>query len=136
MGARIDEGLPHRPRGHAGRRRLWPNVRLVRLAAIGLHQICAGDPRFEVFTPLFDKVTLTLDPKYTKGGTFTITTKNNSPENIYIQSATLNGKPFNRCWLNYAEITAGGQLDLVLGPQPNKSWGLAPGTPGPGNGPM
>ncbi len=94
------------------------------LAAIGLHQICAGDPRFEIFTPIFDKVTLPLDPKYTNGGTFTITTKNNSPQNIYIQSATFNGKPFNRCWLNFAEISAGGNLDLVLGPQPNKSWGV------------
>lgn len=94
------------------------------LAAIGLHQCCPGDPRFEVFTPMFDKVTLTLDPTYAKGGTFTITARNNSPENIYIQSATFNGRPFNRCWLNYAEIAGGGTLDLVLGPQPNKSWGI------------
>ncbi len=93
-------------------------------AAIGLHQACPGDPRFEIFTPLFDKVTIQLDPKFTKGGTFTITAKNNSPENVYIQWARLNGQPMNRCWLNYSEITAGGTLDLVLGPNPNKSWGI------------
>ncbi|HEY0257366.1 MAG TPA: glycoside hydrolase domain-containing protein, partial [Candidatus Methylacidiphilales bacterium] len=63
--------------------------------------------------------------KYTKGGTFTITARNNSPANVYIQSATLNGKPLNRCWINYREITAGGTLDLMLGPEPNKEWGLA-----------
>jgi predicted alpha-1,2-mannosidase len=96
------------------------------LAAIGLAQICPGDPRFEVFTPLFDKITINLDPKYAKGKTFTITTENNSPANPYIQSATLNGKPLNRCWLNYSEITAGGSMNLVLGAQPNKSWGLGP----------
>ncbi len=101
------------------------------LAAIGLHQLCEGDPRFEVFTPMFDKVTLTLDPKYAKGGTFTITTKNQSPENIYIQSARLNGKPFNRCWLNYTEIAAGGTLNLVLGPRPNKAWGVEAGPTSP-----
>lgn len=94
------------------------------LAAAGLAQSCPGDPRFEIFTPLFDKVTLRLDPKYTKGGTFTITAKNNSPKNVYIQSATLNGKPLNRCWLDYKEITAGGTLELVLGPDPCKTWGL------------
>ena len=93
------------------------------LCAIGLHQSRPGDPRFEIFSPLFDKVTLKLDPKYTRGGTFVITVRNNSPENIYIQSATLNGRPLNRCWLDYSEIAAGGTLDLVLGPQPNKSWG-------------
>ena len=65
-----------------------------------------------------------LDPKYTRGGTFTIIAKNNAPENVYIQSATLNGQPLNRCWLDYKEITAGGTLELQLGPVPNKDWGI------------
>ncbi len=94
------------------------------LAASGITQSCPGNPRFEIVNPLFDKVTLKLDPKYTKGGSFVITAKNNAPENIYIQSATLNGKPFNRCWLNYSEISAGGTLNLVLGRRPNKTWGV------------
>ena len=96
------------------------------LAASGLAQACPGDTRFEIFTPLFDQVTMKLDPKYTSGGTFTITAKNNSLENIYIQSASLNGQPLNRCWLDYKEIVAGRKLELVLGPQPNKQWGTAP----------
>jgi len=96
------------------------------LAAAGLSQACPGDTRFEIFTPLFDKITLRLDPKYTKGGTFIITAKNNSPENIYIQSATLNGHPLNRCWIDYHEITAGGNLELILGPNPNTNWGIGP----------
>jgi|GEM_PF-2647580 len=41
----------------------------------------------------------------------------------YVQSATLNGKPLNRCWITYQEITAGGTLDFVLGASPNKAWG-------------
>ena len=94
------------------------------LAACGLHQACPGDPRFELFTPLFNKVTVKLDPKYAQGSSFVITAKNNSAENIYIQSALLNGRPLDRCWLSYAEIAAGGTVELVLGPQPNKAWGL------------
>jgi predicted alpha-1,2-mannosidase len=96
------------------------------LAASGLHQACPGDTRFEIFTPLFDQVSMKLDPKYTRGGTFTITAKNNSPANVYIQSATLNDRPLNRCWLDYQEIIAGGRLELILGPTPNKNWGIAP----------
>jgi predicted alpha-1,2-mannosidase len=96
------------------------------LAASGLHQACPGDTRFEIFTPLFDQVTMKLDPKYTRGGNFTITAKNNSPANVYIQLARLNGQPLNRCWLDYREIIAGGRLELILGPAPNKNWGVAP----------
>ena len=70
-------------------------------------------------------MTFKLDPKYTKGGTFTITTQNNSPANVYIQSATLNGQPLNRCWITWQEIIAGGTLNLVLGSTPNQQWGLA-----------
>ena len=95
------------------------------LAASGLHQSCPGDTRFEIFTPLFDQVTLKLDSKYTRGGTFTIATKNNSAEAVYIQAATLNGQPLNRCWLDYQEVVAGGRLELTLGSAPNKNWGLA-----------
>ena len=36
----------------------------------------------------------------------------------------LNGKPLNRCWLQWSEIAAGGTLDFVLGPNPNLAWGL------------
>ena len=95
------------------------------LAASGLHQACPGDPRFEIFTPLFDRITLRFDAKYAKGASFSITSKNNSPQNVYIQSAMLNGQPFDRCWLTFAEITAGGNLELVLGPVPNRRWGIA-----------
>ena len=94
------------------------------LAASGLTQVCPGDPRFEIFPPLFDRVTLRMDPHYATGKSLVITAKNNAPENIYIQSATFNGQAFDRCWLDYAEIAAGGTLELVLGPAPNTSWGV------------
>jgi len=94
------------------------------LAASGFHPACPGQTRYELFSPLFDKVIHSLDTKYAPGKTFAIVTKNNSPENIYIQSASLNGKPLKRCWLDHAEIAAGGTLEYVLGPAPNLQWGL------------
>ena len=95
------------------------------LASIGLQQACPGDTRYEIFTPLFDRTVINLDSKYAHGGKFTVAARNNSPENVYIQSASLNGKSLNRCWLDYQEILAGGTLDLVLGPQPNRQWGVS-----------
>lgn len=94
------------------------------LSASGLHQACPGNTRYEIFTPLFDKVAIRIDPMYGKDKTFTITSTGNGPGERYIQSAKLNGKPFNRCWLDHKEIVAGGTLELELGTEPNKSWGL------------
>jgi putative alpha-1,2-mannosidase len=94
------------------------------LAATGLHQLCPGDPRFEITSPVFDEITIQLDPEYTSGKTFAVVARNNKSENIYIQQARLNGQSLNRCYLNYREIAAGGALELEMGPEPNKNWGL------------
>jgi len=90
------------------------------LSTAGLHPYCPGDTRTEITSPLFDKVTIALPAS---GETFTIVAENNSEENVYIQSATLNGKPLTRCWLDFNEIVAGGELRLVMGNKPNKKWG-------------
>jgi putative alpha-1,2-mannosidase len=50
---------------------------------------------------------------------------NNSAKNIYIQSAQLNGKPYNKCYIDYKDIAAGGTLKLEMGASPSKTWGLA-----------
>ena len=43
---------------------------------------------------------------------------------MYIQSATLNGFPLDRYWFDHADLVKGGTLELDLGPEPNKSWGV------------
>lgn len=95
------------------------------LAASGIHQVCPGDNRFEITSPVFDEVVLQLDPEYTSGKTFTIKANANSSNNIYIQSARLNGENLSRCYLNYDEIASGGTLDLEMGNVPNLKWGIS-----------
>jgi len=94
------------------------------LAASGLHPVCPGDTRQEITSPVFDKVTLKLDPKYAKGKAFTIIANNNSAKNTYIQSAKLNGKAYSKCYIDFKDIAAGGVLELTMGAQPNKNWGI------------
>ncbi|MGQ8338265.1 GH92 family glycosyl hydrolase [Sunxiuqinia sp. A32] len=94
------------------------------LAAVGLHQVCPGDLRYEITSPVFDEVTIQLDKVYASGKTFTVKANNNSAENIYIQSASLNGEPLDRCHLDYKEIASGGILELEMGSTPNTVWGL------------
>ncbi|GAB3931940.1 GH92 family glycosyl hydrolase [Mucilaginibacter myungsuensis] len=95
------------------------------LAAGGLHPVCPGDTRQEITAPVFDKVAYRLDKAYAKGSAFTIVAKNNSPKNVYIQSAKLNGVNYNKCYIDYKNIADGSTLELTMGPQPNKNWGTA-----------
>lgn len=92
------------------------------LAAAGIHPICPGDGRYEITSPVFDRVEFRLDPAYAAGGSFVIEARDNSPENIYIQSATLNGKKYDKCYLTHDDLAAGGTLVLQMGAQPS-DWG-------------
>jgi len=94
------------------------------LAASGFHPITPGSTRYELTSPVFNKVEIELDPAYYKGRKFTIAAANNSPENIYIQSARLNGKTYNKSYIDHKDITAGGRLELQMGNLPNKNWGV------------
>ncbi len=89
------------------------------LSAFGFYPVTPGEPVYTIGSPLFGNASLEVG----KGKTFTIEAQNNSPENRYIQSASLNGNPMNRTWLLHEEIINGGRLIVKMGPQPNKKWG-------------
>jgi predicted alpha-1,2-mannosidase len=88
------------------------------LAAMGIHPICPGDNKYQITSPVFSKVEIELDSAYYPGGKFTILARNNSAENIYIQSIKLNGKPLERFYILHDEIVSGGILELEMGPAP------------------
>ncbi len=84
------------------------------LAAIGLHPINPGDNKYQITSPVFNKVEIQLDNMYYKGNKFSIIANNNSKENIYIKSMKLNGKKLNRYWITHEEIVNGGKLELEM----------------------
>jgi predicted alpha-1,2-mannosidase len=92
------------------------------LSAMGFYPVNPASGVYVIGSPMVDKAVIHLDPKYYKGGKFTIIAENNSPENVYVQSATLNGKPLTRSWFTHAELAAGGELVLKMGPKPNPEW--------------
>jgi predicted alpha-1,2-mannosidase len=96
------------------------------LSAVGIYPVNPASCVYAIGSPLVNKATIHLDPKFHKGRTFTVIAENNSLKNMYIQSAALNGKPLSRSWIGHAELAAGGQLVLKMGPQPNKAWGQRP----------
>ena len=74
------------------------------LAASGVHPSCPGNTRMEITSPVFDKVEFRLDPTYYSGKTFTVIAHDNNTNNIYIQKALLNGKEYDKCYLDFADI--------------------------------
>ena len=95
------------------------------LSSMGLYQVCPGNPVYQLTTPLFSKVTLRLNNKIYPGNSFIIKTNSLSEDNIFIQSATLNGEPLNRAWITHEEIVNGGELIYEMGSEPNKKWGVS-----------
>ena len=89
------------------------------LSAMGFYPVTPGSNSYAIGSPMFGKTTIRLP----ENKTFTITATNNSKENKYIQSATLNGKKFNRTWILQREIMSGGKLTFEMGSTPNKHWG-------------
>lgn len=94
-------------------------------SALGFYPVNPASGSYVIGSPLVEKAVLQLDKDHYKGKTFTVLAPNNSAKNLYIQSATLNGKPLNRSWISHNEIAAGGELKLVMGPKPNMAWGKA-----------
>mgnify|MGYP006280160085 CR=1 FL=1 len=99
------------------------------MSAMGLFQMDGGasaDPYYELGSPLFEKITIRLDPRYYPGKEFVIEAENVSDANRYIQSAELNGSPLRRPWFYHRELVSGGRLHLKMGPEPNREWGSRP----------
>ena len=86
---------------------------------MGFYPVTPGMPAYNIGSPFFKNVKMTLS----NGKTFEIEAQNYSKENKYIQSATLNGKAWNKPWFEHDEIKNGGKLVLVMGKTANKSWG-------------
>lgn len=96
------------------------------LSSIGLYPMNPASTEYEIGSPIFETSSISLP----NGKTFTIKAENVSNENRYIQSATLNGEPFDKTSISHNSILQGGTLHFVMGNTPNKSWGITKNTKG------
>ena len=98
-------------------------------SALGFFPANPASGDYVLGSPLVRKAVLHLDPTHypgAKGHTFTVVAQNNAPQNVYIQSASLNGRLLTRTWFTHAELARGGTLTLTMGPKPNRAWGASP----------
>ena len=91
------------------------------LSAMGIYSVCPGTDQYVLGSPVFNKITITMED----GKKFIIEANRNSKQNVYIQSATLNGKAYTHNWITYDDIKNGGTLHFEMSDQPNKARGLA-----------
>lgn len=91
---------------------------------VGFYPVCPGMPYYVIGSPSFEESVITLE----NGKKFTIEAKGASEKNIYIQSATLNGQPYDKSYILHKDIMNGGILSFVMGDTPNKEWASATGS--------
>ncbi len=87
---------------------------------MGFYPVCPGSGQYVFGTPLFKKVTLSLD----NDKTFTIEAPKNSPKNIFIKDITLNGKKYTHNWIDHKVLLKGGELHFDMDSIPNKKRGI------------
>ncbi len=81
------------------------------LSAMGMYQVHPANGEYVFGSPDLDEAVIHLP----EGNSFTIKANNNSPQNIFIQSVTLNGEPYTKPYISYEDIMAGGELVFEMG---------------------
>ena len=94
-------------------------------SAMGFYPVAPGQNIFAIGTPLFEEATLKFG-EWFNNKEFTIKAEGVSSENVYIQSAKLNGEPYELSWIKHDDIIEGGTLVFKMGPVPNRKWGASP----------
>ena len=117
----MDEFYTDKPDGVIGNEDCGQMSAWYVMSSMGFYQENPSDGVFVFGSPRFDKMTV----KVRGNNTLIIEAENNSKENIYIQEVYFNGKPYEKSYITYDELIAGGTLKFVMGPKPNKNFGAA-----------
>jgi predicted alpha-1,2-mannosidase len=88
-------------------------------SSMGFYPVTPGLPVYNIGSPFFENTKVDVG----NGKYFSVKALNNSHENKYVQSATLNGKEWNNAWINHSDIINGGVLVMKMGPKANRNWG-------------
>ncbi len=92
------------------------------MSALGFYSVDPVSGNYVVGTPLFDRATLNVG----SGKTLVVEAKRQVPSDKYVNSVTLNGAPYEKAWFKHTDLVAGGTLTFHMGPEPSKTFGVAP----------
>nr|WP_321411319.1 GH92 family glycosyl hydrolase [uncultured Carboxylicivirga sp.] len=90
------------------------------LSSMGFYPMNPVSDQYIIGSPVFDKITINLED----GKQFIIEARNNSESNVYISSASLNGKAYKFTYLKHSDIIKGGKLTFEMSSTP-QNWGTS-----------
>ena len=90
------------------------------LSSMGFYSVNPANGIYVLGSPLVNSAVI----HHTKGASFTINAVNNNAENIYIQNAEYNGKPYKKSYITHEMIVKGGELKLYMGSKPSTTFGV------------
>lgn len=88
-------------------------------SALGFYPVCPATDQYVLGAPLFKKATLTLE----NGKLVVIKAENNSSEHRYVNDLKINGKTYEKNWLNHFDLMKGATLDFNMATKPNRKRG-------------
>ena len=115
----LEEQYSANPDGLAGNEDCGQMSAWYVISALGFYAVDPASGNYVFGAPLFDRVTMDMGA----GRHLLVEAKRKSPTDKYIQSVTLNGKPYNKLWFNHSALVKGGTLVFEMGAEPNKSFG-------------
>ena len=90
-------------------------------SAMGFYPVCPGAGEYVLGAPYFDEMTLHLE----NGRTVSIKANDNTDDNCYVNSLTLNGKPYSKNYIKRSDLMQGAQFVYNMSAKPNYSRGTA-----------
>ena len=88
-------------------------------SALGFYPVCPGTDEYVIGSPLFDKAVLSLE----NGNKFIVRANNNAHDNFFISQMKLNGKVWDKNYITHQDIMNGGEINLEMSNEPNKTRG-------------
>ena len=85
---------------------------------MGFYPVTPGMPMYVIGSPFFEESIV----QFKNGKELKVIAKNYSKNNKYIQSATINGKQWNKSWFAHDEIKDGAVIEFVMGKRANRNW--------------
>jgi len=81
---------------------------------MGIYPVCPGDTNYAITVPVFDKISIQLDPEFHSGKTFEILTHRKNSKDHLIEKMTRNGIKNKNYFINHSDIIKGGKIEYEL----------------------